>query len=129
MIKITLAEAYNSVQPLRKLSEKELPIKTAYTLGKLIRVIWDEVQYVETMRTKLATKYGKPNDKGGFDLDEENKEKFLEEWNELMAKTLEIDVEPWNDDLMNEISYVNMTPGDMAFLSVLMEGYKPRSRK
>lgn len=125
MIRITLSDAYNSWIPLSKLGEKELPIKTAYTLGKLIKAVREEATLVEAMRMKLASKYGDANETGGISLREEDKEKFVEEWNDFMAKVIEINLDPLNDDFINEISFINMTASEMAFLSVFMEGYEP----
>ncbi|HUS48597.1 MAG TPA: hypothetical protein VMZ91_00390, partial [Candidatus Paceibacterota bacterium] len=57
-MKIKLLELKGIETGLQKLIDKELNIRVAYRIGKLLKVVTDETASLEDSRNKLIQKYG-----------------------------------------------------------------------
>jgi hypothetical protein len=57
-LKISLMEIRGLVQPLKKLSNQELPIKTSWKLLRISEQVETLYQKIEEFRVQLVTKYG-----------------------------------------------------------------------
>src|SRR3972149_3726051 len=78
---------------LSKLLGKELPVKTAYTLGKLFNKIKSELQQYYSHRDNLIKKYGKEAD-GNFSIGSSAKEvikKSRKDNEELLSVVVKFD--------------------------------------
>jgi len=113
-MKIKLAQIKAIEEPLAKLADKELDIRISYRLGKFIKVIGQELQELETNRIKLIKKYGKPVDnKAGqqeYQIEEENKNKFIDDFNKLLQEEINVDFSPIS---LEELKDVQLTPVDV----------------
>lgn len=85
-------EIFRAREPLMKLLEHKFPVKTAYGLAKLSNKLNEQLKIIEEVRMGLIRKYGEKNEKGSISVKQEgeNWEKFVDEFNELMAQEVEI---------------------------------------
>ena len=95
-MKVTNSEIWAAKEPLDKLLQVKLPVKTSYQIARLVRKITEEYLVIEPVRIGLVKKYGKADDKGNisiFTAPQEDQEKFVVEYNELMGQEVEIVVD------------------------------------
>jgi len=130
-MKLQLSDIVNCWEPLLKLSERELPIKNAFRLGKIVKILSEERQMIENSKIKLFQKYGNPDpiNSEQVKVSDENMPKLLAEWNAFLNETTEIDIEPIDSAFFEEIAYVNLTGRDMSFLMPLIEEFNARKKR
>jgi hypothetical protein len=112
MIKIKLGEIGKILDGMKVLIEKDLPIKTAYKLSKLLKILVGENETYELQRLKLISKYGikdnngelKTNDDGTIGIDTKHIERFKLEFKELNDIDIEIIFNPLKLDELENIS-------------------------
>ena len=118
---MTLAQIQGMEGSLRKLTNKELKVKIAYRLGKLLKIIGTELSELEENRGRLIRKYGfevKPNEKDKsavargkqYQVNKEKEVDFYREFNELLQEEIEITFEPVS---IKELGDVDFTPADI----------------
>lgn len=115
-MKMKLGEVNRAWAPLVKLADKELPIGVAYKLGKIVKAVSEEIQAIEEHRMGLVKKYGSVQDGMEIRVDDQKMAPFTEDWAALLETEVILDIEPLGLDFLKEISYINMTARDMAFL-------------
>lgn len=97
-MKLLNGEVYGAVQSLAQLSEKELPVKVSYWLARLTNKMDGTFKAIEKVREGLVKKHGTPNleNPGQVSIkpEDENWEKFITDYNELMMQETEVDFEP-----------------------------------
>ena len=99
---------------LSKLLSKELPIKTAYTLGKLFIKIKSELQQYYQYRDNLIKKYGKEeNGKYSIESSNENFEEFKKGHIELLSIPVDINFEPLELESLGDIKLSAMDMGNL----------------
>ena len=117
MIKTTLGQLKQSEKAVAKLMNQETDIKTAYSLGRIVNKIGQELRDSESARIKLVEKHGTKDDKGQSVVPEENKKVFYEEY----SKLLEVEVEmPFSKVSIESLSKVSVTPAEMVQLDYLI---------
>jgi len=113
-MKIKLAQIKTIEEPLAKLADKELNVRISYRLGKLLKVIGKELQELETNRIKLIKKYGTPKDdaKGQqeYKIEDDNKDKFIKDFNELLQEEIKVDFSPI---CLDQLKDIKLTPVDV----------------
>lgn len=89
MSKITFQEILEANEVLGKLAKKDMPFKSSYQIAKLLKKLSFEVKFIHEKRMELFRKFGKPDekDKDAIRVEEDRKEEFLKEMNELLATT------------------------------------------
>jgi hypothetical protein len=100
-MKITISEVLNGKQVLEKLVDKEVSIKVAYRLSRIIKVLNEELQLFEEQRQKLVQKYGTQQEdapEGSITVSEENLEPFQKDLSELLTAEIDLGCEPMNID-------------------------------
>jgi hypothetical protein len=105
---------------LSKLLNKELPVKTAYTLGKLFNNVKSELQQYYQHRDNLIKKYGREKD-GTYSIEASDKdavEKFVKDNDELLSVMVKLDYDPVNLDALGNVS---ISPIDMGNLEVFFK--------
>ena len=112
-MKTTLNQLLNCRGSLAKLAQKDVPIRVAFRLSKLIKMVEKELVSFEEMRAKLLAKYEIPP--GGKIEDQEKQEKFNKEFIELLNMEVELDFEPV---LLSELGTgeINLSTFDIAVL-------------
>lgn len=102
-MKVTSGEVFDGWESLQILSGMKLPVKVSLQVAKLARKLNDSYAVVEEVRNKLVRTYGQAQKSGElaviFPTDMLSRpvspdwEKFAREHDELMAQTVELDVE------------------------------------
>jgi hypothetical protein len=94
-MEIRLAEIKKIEGSLNKLVTKDIKIKLAYKIGKLLKVLNEELKSLENARINLVKKYGK-KEEGSEDVRVpiEKTEEFMLEFNGLMQEKITVDFEP-----------------------------------
>jgi len=112
MIKIKLGELLNSREPMAKLLGKELPVKTAYKLSKLVKEVNNEFKNFEEQRQNLVKKHGKEDENSkSFTVPKEKVEEFQNEINDLLKVEVEINQNPIS---VNDLASIQASPVDLA---------------
>lgn len=95
MINTTIKTLFGAMGILRKLSNKELPVKVSYSLAKVIKAASAELATYDGQRIKLCEQYGKLNEDGSeYEIDEARRSEFEAKADELINLAVEIDVKP-----------------------------------
>ena len=119
---ITISEILNAKPVLEKLVDKEISIKTAYRLSRVIKELNGELQTFEEQRQKLVHKYGtqkKDAPEGSITVTEENMGEFQKELSELLTAELNLNCTPMDID---EFDDVKLTTSEILLIdSFLME--------
>jgi hypothetical protein len=92
-MQVKLGELKNAEMVLSKLAQAQLPMKTSFSIAKLIRASSEDLKDFEGKRIVLVKKYGDQKEDGNVQVKPENIEAFLNEMRELTDITLNIDVE------------------------------------
>lgn len=120
-MKITLKELLQNVNSLSNLLNKELPVKTAYRLGRLSKAIQSELDQFNLTRNNLIKKYGKEKD-GQYQIDPEDKttmKKFEKEIEELLS--VEITIDAYDPIAVDDLGDIKLSAMDMGNLSIFFK--------
>jgi lipoate-protein ligase A len=93
-VKVKLVDIYNSVPVMNKILETPLPASVSFQLSKLLKTLNDEMKSIEEQRIKLVEKYGNKSETQETVVSEENKEKFLQEFSDLLNTEVEVTWHP-----------------------------------
>lgn len=92
-MKMTVNDAVNSHECLRKFGEKSIPMSVAVTVAYNQRLLNDVVGEFEKRRGELLDKFGTPDkETGGYKLEEPARKKFNEENRKLADEEIELDL-------------------------------------
>lgn len=120
-MKATLKDILQNVESLGKLLNKELPVKTAYRLGRLSKALQSELDQFNITRNNLIKKYGKEKE-GQYQIDPEDKEameKFNKEIEELLA--IEIHIDAYDPIPVDDLGEIKLSAIDMSNLSIFFK--------
>ena len=110
-MRFTLGEVFGLTRSLQKLTDKELPIRVSYRLLKFLRDCSGEMETLEKARVKLVEKYAEEPEEGKeCKVADEHKDKFQEEFTNLLAEEIEIDFEPID---IGELGNISMSTNDL----------------
>ena len=115
---MTLGQILAATEPLKKVLECPLPVKTAFRVGKFINEIQPALSAYEEARKKIVTKYGTETDDGGYKVGEDNRFEFTKELNLLLEEKLECDVPTLNLDDLNGVQLTPIECSNLAWLIV-----------
>lgn len=94
-MKITLAEIKSLEESLAKIFNKEVNIRTAYRLSKLLVKFSEEMKILEDNRIKLVRQYGVEDEKTKqITVPPEKTQEFYKELTSLMQLEIDIDFKP-----------------------------------
>jgi uncharacterized lipoprotein YehR (DUF1307 family) len=118
-----LSDVFNITRSLPKLAEKELSIRVAYRLSKLLKECAEEMETLEKLRVKLVEKYAKKSEDNEepnkeIKVADENIEKFQIEFASLLNEEVDIDFEPIS---MQDLGDIQMTTNDLLNLSKIIK--------
>ena len=90
-MKFTLESIYEKFESIKKFGDiKDLPIKTAYRIGKLLKSVLAELKESEEIKAKLIEKYGEKQKSGYSNIKEENLKVYNDEWKEMLKEEVEL---------------------------------------
>lgn len=93
-MKVTYNDIIRASSSMKKLCERELPVKSAIALSRLIKKLNAEIDIFSVEQRKIVEKYGIINQETGeFKIREENQKDYADKMTELFALTVEIDSE------------------------------------
>lgn len=122
MIKLTLNELLNSIEVLKKVSDKSFPAKIAFQIARINREVNTESELFTRQREDLIRKLCDHDEDGNIIQDEqghvhftaENQHKFEEELTALLINNpIEINAEPLN---MDDFGDIDFTPNELNLL-------------
>ena len=95
-MKLTNGEIFVAREPLAKLMEQRFPVMVSYKLAKLASALNDQLKVIDETRNKLIKDYGTPDKDNTQQIsvrpDSDGFAKFAEEFAELMATEVELDI-------------------------------------
>jgi hypothetical protein len=117
MVAIKLGSINDIVYSMKELVEKDLQIKVAYKLSKLLKILDNENQTFEEQRVKLFQKYGEKDEDGNLktyegdkiNIAKDNLKLFNTEFKELCNIEINIDFEPIKLDDLGDIKLKTLT--------------------
>ncbi|MCM1364965.1 MAG: hypothetical protein NC122_07095 [Faecalibacterium sp.] len=92
-MKVTYNQILSAREALGKLSDKPLPMKEAVSLARMIKKLNGELEVFNEKQKELFEKYGKPDEIGGYMIEEENQLEFSSHFEQLLSVEFEIDAE------------------------------------
>ena len=115
-MKITLGKVVQAVEPLQKLFNESMPIKTTFKLKKLTQEINDNLKIYDESRNTLLKKYGKEDkdNEGVYIVQPKNQEALDKEHQELIDTEITLAFEPISADILGDIQ---MSPKDLLLLA------------
>lgn len=126
MISISLKQLVNSADALKNLSQRPLKARCAYTISKLLKATDAEITNFNEVRMNLIKKFGKKNEQGELDIDEqgnvhippEDLNKFNTETQELLDTIVEINANKIN---ISDVENIEFTPLEMNLLEEFID--------
>src|SRR5690606_21842484 len=109
-MRIKVEELVASLQPLKTLFNKEVPVGIGFHLSKTIKTIEDNIKFYDESRNNLIKKYGEELDDGSFNMPIESKDDFQKEFRGLLDSEVEINAEPIS---ISKLEGITMTPADL----------------
>ena len=105
MSKFNLGEIYGLTRSLQKLVNKELPVKISFRLCRFLRESAVEMESLEKSRVQLVEKFAEPKEEGKeMKVSDENREKFQQEFSNLLSEEVNIDFEQISIEDLGDIS-------------------------
>lgn len=96
-MKLTNGEIFSAKVPLQQLTANKFPVKTSLALVKLTQKLNEFLVPIEQVREGLIKTYGKPIPENPqqtkVEPGDENWDKFIEEFKELMSQEVEVVIE------------------------------------
>lgn len=117
-MKIKISKLVNIKTSLEKLMNLDVPIKTAFKLGKIVKNFNNEYEVFEESKTKLFKKYGERNKEGNLEIKEENSKIFKKELEDLLS--IEVNIKLTKVDL-KELGDVKLSALDIDNLDILIK--------
>lgn len=99
-----LGEIRGMKDPLVSLIDKEIPIKAAWKLNRLVKGFDKELGEIEEFRVGLVQKLGEEGEDGQVSVPEDKMEDFVAQFNELLNQEVTIDFEAIDVDVFGDIS-------------------------
>lgn len=119
MIRVTLRDVLEGQEALQKLSNQQLPGRTAFRIGRLLKKLEDVLTSYNEVRTSLLEKYAKHKEDGSFEVNDKNEyifedvNVFIEEMNKLIMEEVEVEADPID---FKSIENVSFTPVEVTLL-------------
>ena len=127
-MKLLNGEIFGAREPLSKLTSKDFDVSVSIALQKLILKLADPIKLVVEVQQSLIRKHGKEALKGNGRLEvitpddpegrpvSKSYPKFVEEFNELMSREVEIDIEIVKVPIKTDGKALQMSVNDLTLL-------------
>jgi hypothetical protein len=117
-MKFQLGEIRQMKDPMIGLLDKDLPIKSAWKLNKLVKAFDKELAEIEEFRVGLVKKLGTEDEEGNMLVPDEKMEQFVEEFNDLLMSEIEVEFEALDIETLGDIqiSAKELLPLDKIFV-------------
>ena len=119
MITVTVQQLMDSVEVLQRLISFSFPARTAFHIARLAREIDKEFNLLQKTRLQIIEQYGERDDEGQLKddghgtylINKTDEQKFLEEYNEWLQTSIDVNIEPLQIDWLADA--FSITPKDM----------------
>ena len=126
MIKVSLSDIINSASTFKELSEKQLPIRAAFRIARLIRELDKENATFESSRRAIIEKYAMRDetgkvaqaDNGNIILQQDKIVECNSELNELLSTEVEINADKIS---IEDLEKIEMTPAQVYNIEAFIE--------
>lgn len=126
MMQVQLRNIVESIDVLSKLAQKPMKAKLAYNVGRMLKQVENEMNSFNTTRMDLIKKYGEKDENGelivyddnNYRVSQESVQEFNDEFNELIASTIELNANKINFEDLEELDF---TPQEMVLLEPFIE--------
>ena len=114
-MKFALGEIRMMKDPMVRLLDRELPMKVAWKLNKLVKKFDRELAEIEEFRVNLVRKLGVPEEgkEESLVVPDDQMQNFVDEFNELLNQEVEFEYEQIS---IEEFGDLQMNAKDMMFL-------------
>jgi hypothetical protein len=119
-MKLKNGKIFNSKKALDKIKNTSLPIKTAYKIAKITKVIDEQYNFIVTQQNEIIKKYG-TEENGCYGIkanDYENLNKYAKDFNEVLEIEEEIEIQKIS---LEELEKVELTINDVESIDFLIE--------
>lgn len=128
-MKLNTKDALSSIQSLRMLGQKNLPMQVSITIAGNIRAFRDVSEEYEKRRKVLVESMGEKDEQGNMTVKEENLDAFQGEMESLLNEPVEISVKTVSlGDFPEGFDVEPNMLVDLGWL-ITMEGQKPTHGK
>ncbi|MCD2348480.1 DUF1617 family protein [Clostridium guangxiense] len=123
-MKITNREILESINTLKVVAQKQMPVKVSYAIAKNISKIDAELKIYEKERKKLIDKYAEKDKDNKIISNKEGQIKFKDQtaWDkdieELLSIETDIEIHKFKFDLLNG---VQMSPAELQAIDYMIE--------
>ncbi len=125
---VTMEKIYSSIDVFKKLMAQELPLNVSYQFTQLLKNLNTHFNVLETTRLELVKKFGEKQENGETRVvGDDDKKSFLDEFNELLSKEVEIDWEPISLETMG--NKVTLTIPDLNRISFLFTDFATEAKE
>jgi len=118
-MQFALGEIRGMKDPLIGLIDKQIPIKAAWKLNRLVKTFDKELGEIEEFRIGLVQKLGDPaGEDGQVTVPEDKMQQFIDEFNELLNTEIEVEYEAIDIDVFGD---VQLSAKDMMVLEKIFK--------
>jgi predicted negative regulator of RcsB-dependent stress response len=117
-MKFALGEIRGMKDPLVGLIDKEIPIKAAWKLNRLVKAFDKELGDIEEFRVGLVQKLGEEGEEGNVTVPTDKMEQFVAEFNELLSTEIDVEFESIDVDVFGD---VQLSAKDMMVLEKIFK--------
>ena len=117
-MKVKLIDVYNSVPVMNKIIETPMNASLAFQLTRLLKTLNDEMKTIEEQRIKLVEKYGSKTEEDAVVVSDENKEKFLSEFTELLNTDVDL---TWEQLSISKMEGLQLSVNEMSRIQFLFK--------
>lgn len=118
MIKVTLITIQNAITSFQKLAESKLPIKAAFKVAKMIKLVSSEMDAYETQRVAAIKQLGTEKEDGSFQVEGDAVPLFHAEIIGLLELVVELQIDTLS---LSELGDIPLTAQDMIALEAFIE--------
>lgn len=117
-IKLTVDTIIASQVSLVNITDKELPVLTAWKLARVVRNLENEISAYEGARVPLVKKYGEKDEMGNWSVLPKHNEAFQNEIREVLEQEVVVDIPLISLEALGE---ANFKPRDLALAWFIFE--------
>jgi hypothetical protein len=115
---VNATDAFNKIFGENK--EKNLNVKLVYKLTKIIRKMSVELKDFYSVKNTLIEKYGEKQEKGGFQVKQDQMPEFLKEITPLLEEKITVELQLIPFKLLEE-SGIEISPNDFIMIEKFIE--------
>ena len=114
-MKVKIKDIYSCRNALAKVASSEMPINMSFKFARMLKALNEEYSTIEEQRVGLVQKHGeKVSDSEHQIKSDEQKEKFMKDFEKLLDEEIDVDYEKIS---INDMQGINISPQELSILS------------